>query len=661
MTSKKKTQKDTFEADEQTFHRMFEEHSAVMLLVEHKSGRILDANNAASQFYGYSVKQLKSMSTAEINIMDPGQDAIERSRVFHGEKKYFNFQHKLASGEIREVEIYASPIDSGGETVLFAIIQDITEHKQAETALEQEKESLAKLLSVSEEFLANSEVEIDYQKITDNILEISGGKFAVFNLFDENGKDFQTMAISGLSEQFQKITSVLGFELSGKKWPHDETRAAKTQENIITRFASLFDLAGDALPKPIMVMVKKLFNPGEALVAKIFANEQALGDFTIIMSAGESFAADNLVSIYIRQVGLLLQRKKAEVALQKNAAELERINHQLEVALSHANEMAAQAVHSEELIRESEARYRAVFDSAKDAIVSSNYTGTIISWNHGAEVTFGYPETEAVGLPLTMLMPPLFSNAHLAGMERMQAGGEKHIIGKTVEVEGQRKDGNIFPLEISLAEWRVGNDQFYTAIMRDISERRQVESELRRAQDELQQSYAREQQLSRTDGLTGIDNRRSLLILAKREFDVAMRYQPPLSMIFFDIDNFKQINDTFGHAVGDQALIKIIQTVCAKIRSTDLIGRYGGDEFIILMPQTSAQDALLLTNRIHASVADMRLDTDKGPLTVTVSIGISQTIHDPTQTDTVENLLMRADQALYSAKQAGRNCSMIFG
>jgi diguanylate cyclase (GGDEF)-like protein len=132
-------------------------------------------------------------------------------------------------------------------------------------------------------------------------------------------------------------------------------------------------------------------------------------------------------------------------------------------------------------------------------------------------------------------------------------------------------------------------------------------------------------------------------------------------MMFFDIDNFKQINDTFGHAVGDQALIKIIQTVCAKIRSTDLIGRYGGDEFVILLPQTSAQDALLLANRIHASVADMRLDTDKGPLTVTVSIGISQTIHDGAQADTVENLLMRADQALYSAKQAGRNCSMIFG
>jgi diguanylate cyclase len=131
-------------------------------------------------------------------------------------------------------------------------------------------------------------------------------------------------------------------------------------------------------------------------------------------------------------------------------------------------------------------------------------------------------------------------------------------------------------------------------------------------------------------------------------------------MMFFDIDNFKQINDTFGHAMGDFALIQIIQTVCAKLRSTDLIGRYGGDEFVILLPQTTAQDALPLAERIHASIADMWLDTEKNPLTMTISIGIAQSIHEDSQTDTVENLLHRADLALYAAKQAGKNCTMIF-
>ncbi|MCX6060381.1 MAG: GGDEF domain-containing protein, partial [Chloroflexi bacterium] len=122
-----------------------------------------------------------------------------------------------------------------------------------------------------------------------------------------------------------------------------------------------------------------------------------------------------------------------------------------------------------------------------------------------------------------------------------------------------------------------------------------------------------------------------------------------------------QINDTYGHATGDEALKLTIQTVCTKLRSADQIGRYGGDEFVILLPQTSAQDALPLAERIHASIAVMRLDTDRGALTLTISIGIAQSIHDALQADTVEALLHRSDIALYAAKQAGKNCTRIYG
>ncbi|MCX6067447.1 MAG: GGDEF domain-containing protein, partial [Chloroflexi bacterium] len=188
--------------------------------------------------------------------------------------------------------------------------------------------------------------------------------------------------------------------------------------------------------------------------------------------------------------------------------------------------------------------------------------------------------------------------------------------------------------------------------------------ELEIAHNELQKSYLREQQLARIDDLTGINNHRSLVQLAEREFDVAMRYRHPLSMMFFDIDHFKQINDTFGHLMGDQALKQMIDVVSANLRRADVIGRYGGDEFVILMPQTSAQEALPFAERIHASIATLQLKTDKGPLMLTISIGIAQTIHatEPGagSTDTVENLLLRADQALYAAKEAGRNRTVVF-
>jgi diguanylate cyclase (GGDEF)-like protein len=119
----------------------------------------------------------------------------------------------------------------------------------------------------------------------------------------------------------------------------------------------------------------------------------------------------------------------------------------------------------------------------------------------------------------------------------------------------------------------------------------------------LENSFEREQRLARTDSLTGVNNRRYLFELAEREFNVALRYRPPFSMILFDVDYFKQINDTFGHTVGDLVLKKIAQIVGLEIRSVDVIGRYGGDEFVILLPRTSAQEAQPLAERIHASIA----------------------------------------------------------
>ncbi|MEK6753081.1 MAG: PAS domain S-box protein [Chloroflexota bacterium] len=140
---------------------------------------------------------------------------------------------------------------------------------------------------------------------------------------------------------------------------------------------------------------------------------------------------------------------------------------------------------AEEALKSSEARYRAVTQSASEAIISSNSQGHIVGWNDSAEVIFGYSEDEALNQPLTFLMPSRFHEEHHAGMARVNSGGEKHIIGKTVEVQGQRKDGSEFPLEMSLAEWQVDDAQFYTAIIRDITERRQAEKKLLQIQNQV--------------------------------------------------------------------------------------------------------------------------------------------------------------------------------
>jgi len=304
----------------------------------------------------------------------------------------------------------------------------------------------------------------------------------------------------------------------------------------------------------------------------------------------------------------------------------------------------------ESLLAVSESRYRRLFEAAQDGIlILDAETGMIEDVNLFLIELLGYSREQFIKKELWEIgfFKDIAANqAKLLELQQNQYARYENLPLETA-------DGRNIHVEFVSNVYLVDNKKVVQCNIRDVSDRIENEERVRSLNVKLEQ-------LASMDGLTGINNHRSLLQHAEREFDIAMRYRPPLSMIFFDIDHFKQVNDTFGHAVGDQALIKTIQTVCSNLRSTDLIGRYGGDEFVILLPQTSAQDALPLAERIHASIAAMRLDTDKGALALTISIGIAQTIRGSSQTDTVESLLLRADQALYAAKQGGRNRTVIF-
>jgi diguanylate cyclase (GGDEF)-like protein len=165
--------------------------------------------------------------------------------------------------------------------------------------------------------------------------------------------------------------------------------------------------------------------------------------------------------------------------------------------------------------------------------------------------------------------------------------------------------------------------------------------------------FAEVQRLATTDSLTGLLNRRQLFALASRDLAQARRRSSPLAAAMIDIDHFKGINDRYGHGVGDQVIRAVADRVRHAVRGTELIGRYGGEEFAVIMPEIST-GAHIVGERIRAAIAGSPIETDAGPLPVTASVGIAvcepaDDVPDP------DALLARADRALYDAKEAGRN------
>ena len=172
-------------------------------------------------------------------------------------------------------------------------------------------------------------------------------------------------------------------------------------------------------------------------------------------------------------------------------------------------------------------------------------------------------------------------------------------------------------------------------------------------QRELVESNKRLEMLSITDGLTKLFNHRHFQDELARAFEESIRYERPLSLAIVDLDFFKKVNDTYGHAVGDEVLKGVSRMFQGSTRSTDLVARYGGEEFAVMMPETELGAALTFAEQIRSMVESTPIETQAGPVRATVSIGLSTVPH--TKIHSPKELIVAADKALYRAKKEGRN------
>jgi diguanylate cyclase (GGDEF)-like protein len=155
------------------------------------------------------------------------------------------------------------------------------------------------------------------------------------------------------------------------------------------------------------------------------------------------------------------------------------------------------------------------------------------------------------------------------------------------------------------------------------------------------------------DSLTGLFNRRAFEKKIQEEFERSKRYRNPLSVLIFDLDNFKVINDTYGHHGGDAALVKISETLREMTRQSDFSARYGGEEFVMILPETDQDSAMQVANKVHGAIRTASFGTINRPFTVTISVGVSSTCMHPYSG--WREMLDDADRALYLAKNTGKD------
>jgi len=319
-------------------------------------------------------------------------------------------------------------------------------------------------------------------------------------------------------------------------------------------------------------------------------------------------------------------------------------NDEIGILANDFNRMSARLESGSKAHREAETRLRATIDNALDAVVQINSEGIIIGWNDQAANIFGWSRDEAVGRLLHELIVPFeYREEHLHDMQHLLTIGEGRILNSRIEKIGLHRDGHEFPVEWAITTIEVEGRYELSAFIRDITHKKESE--------ELIWKQAN------FDKVTGLPNRHMFHDRLEQELKKASRSGQQISLLFIDLDRFKEINDTLGHDAGDILLVETAHRISNCVRESDSVARFGGDEFtVILLEVDDTSDVERAAQCILEKLSEPFQLKDE---VVYISASIGITIY-PNDATSVEDLLKNADQAMYVSKSKGRNQSSYY-
>jgi diguanylate cyclase (GGDEF)-like protein/PAS domain S-box-containing protein len=301
--------------------------------------------------------------------------------------------------------------------------------------------------------------------------------------------------------------------------------------------------------------------------------------------------------------------------------------------------------HMRQQVNSRQLRLATILDNAAEGIITFGEDGSIEEFNQAAERLFGYSEAETVGRNIGLLLVPGDGTDPTEYARRFLSHDLPALVGHEGEVTGRHRDGAIFPLALKVSAMTLDGRKLYTALVADISERKAMMDHLKK--------------MAEHDGLTGLHNRSYFQDELERALEFVKRgVGGPSALLYIDLDNFKYVNDTRGHAAGDRLLMDVAQILNKRARKTDLVARFGGDEFTILLSTTGPEAALQTAESYRERLASYVFKPGGERVAIGCSVGVALISEDAASS--AAEIMSQADLACHLAKRGGRNRVHLF-
>lgn len=301
------------------YRLLFEHNPEPMAIFDYDTLKFLEVNDAAITHYGYSREEFLTMS---IKDMRPVEDETllknNIGKLLKSNQFRLTARHLKKNGEIIQVELTSSQINWNGKKAIHILVNDVTEKNIAQDKLQEKRDILKKVLDESTSFIQLQSGDINYDKITDMMVEISGAYIVAFNQYVNNGAEYMTKSVSGIGDFVRNSINILGFNLIEKKWKADPFVNTFKERTSIQVFSGVQDVVGKVLPKSVTQIIESTFNSGQVVVVSTCYNNQVLGDFVLIFNKGRELKNSEIVKLFSNQVGLFLVRIETEKAMRES-------------------------------------------------------------------------------------------------------------------------------------------------------------------------------------------------------------------------------------------------------------------------------------------------------------------------------------------------------